>query len=89
MALFMYRLAHDNWPSVRCGFTDVSPTASDELVSATCWLKEFGITRGTNSAGTLYAPTQPVTRGQMASFLTRLGTNIDPWLKPGPPSLVR
>jgi hypothetical protein len=88
MALFMYRLAHGAWPSVRCGFTDVPPTASDELVSATCWLKEFGITRGTNSAGTLYAPTQPVTRGQMASFLTRLGTNIEPWLKPGPPSLV-
>jgi hypothetical protein len=89
MALFLYRMAHNAWPSQRCGFTDVPPSASDELVSATCWLKEFGITRGTNSAGTLYAPSQPVTRGQMASFLSRLGTNIDPWLKPGPPSLVR
>jgi hypothetical protein len=88
MALFMHRMAHDAWPPERCGFTDIGPAASNELISATCWLKEYGITRGTNQAGTLYAPTQPVTRGQMASFLFRLGTNLEPWLKAAPPLLL-
>jgi hypothetical protein len=88
MALFMHRMAHDAWPPERCGFTDIGPAASNELISATCWLKEYGITRGTNQAGTLYAPTQSVTRGQMASFLFRLGTNLEPWLKAAPPLLV-
>ena len=88
MALFMHRMAHDQWPAQRCGFTDIAPAASDELVSATCWLKAFGITRGTNSAGTLYAPSQPVTRGQMASFLSRLGTNVGAWDRPLPPMLL-
>ena len=85
MALFMHRLAHDEWPSQRCGFTDIPTAASNELVSATCWLKQYGITRGTNTAGTLFSPGQPVTRGQMASFLFRLGTNLDAWLNPPPP----
>jgi SpoIID/LytB domain protein len=35
------------------------------------WLADRGITRGCNSAGTLFCPDDSVTRGEMAAFLTR------------------
>ena len=35
------------------------------------WLAGEGITKGCNSAQTLFCPNQPVTRGQMAAFLVR------------------
>ena len=34
-------------------------------------LAEAGITQGCDTAGTLFCPKEPVTRGQMAAFLYR------------------
>jgi hypothetical protein len=39
------------------------------------WLAGAGVTAGCNPAGTLYCPTDPVTRAQMATFMYRLSGN--------------
>jgi glucose/arabinose dehydrogenase len=42
------------------------------------WLLAEGITEGCDPAGTLFCPTEPVTRGQMAAFLVRYLGLTDP-----------
>ncbi len=70
MAGFLWRLASRVAGPRSCGFDD--PPARAEFATGACWLKQYGITTGTNPAGTRYSPLQTVTRGQMASFLFRL-----------------
>jgi hypothetical protein len=49
-------------------FDDISGSIfTDDIV----WLLEQRITRGCNPEGTLFCPSDPVTRGQMAAFLDR------------------
>lgn len=75
MALFMWRMMGEPEPvQSPCGFTDMAGRPDDQI-KATCWLKQAGVTTGTNSAGTLYGPTGLVSRGQMAGFLHRLAGN--------------
>jgi Tol biopolymer transport system component len=72
MALFMWRMMGEPVPTQSpCGFTDMVGRPAEQVV-ATCWLKQAGVTTGTNQAGTLYGPNGLVTRGQMAGFLHRL-----------------
>jgi hypothetical protein len=77
MARFLWRLAGKPDAALSCGFSDVR--GDDELRRATCWLKESGITTGTNPAGTLYSQATNVTRGQMAAFLFRQAANPGAW----------
>jgi PKD domain/S-layer homology domain len=42
------------------------------------WLLAEGITEGCDSEGTMFCPTEPVTRGQMAAFLVRYLGLTDP-----------
>jgi glucose/arabinose dehydrogenase len=42
------------------------------------WLLAEGITEGCDPAGTMFCPTEPVTRGQMAAFLVRYLGLTDP-----------
>ncbi len=44
---------------------------SDTFAQAIDWLGDSGITAGCDGDGNRYCPDQPVTRGQMAAFLTR------------------
>lgn len=75
MALFMWRMMGEPEPvQSPCGFTDMVGFTPDQI-QATCWLKQAGVTTGTNQAGTLYGPAGLVTRGQMAGFLHRLAGN--------------
>lgn len=83
MGAFMYRLAGGTRDSGVCGFTDAP--SKDEFAKAACWLKDNRITTGTNQAGTLFSPSEGVTRGQMAAFLYRLVLAADAWVKPLPP----
>ena len=53
-------------------FTDVND--SDTHASAIAWLVENGLTEGCND-GTEFCGSQPVTRGQLASFMHRLATS--------------
>ncbi len=78
MARFLWRLAGEPDAALSCGFTDVRGDV--ELRQATCWLKESGITTGTNTAGTLYSQAVNVTRGQMAAFLFRQAANPAAWV---------
>ena len=78
MARFLWRMMGRPAPSTSpCGFTDLGANPDSELIDATCWLKGEGITTGINQAGTLYGPTQSVTREQMAGFLWRLANRVD------------
>jgi predicted acyl esterase len=77
MALFLHRLVSTPIPLQLCSFDDITvdPNNVDDVrfAGAVCWLKENGITQGTNPpAGTLFSPAAPVTRGQMALFMHRL-----------------
>jgi hypothetical protein len=76
MALFLTRLAGTTG-TAPCGFVDA--TGNTVLDNAMCWLKESGVTTGTNPAGTRYSPGQVVTRGQMAAFLFRLAATPQSW----------
>ena len=68
----------DTWVEVDDYFADAKaqvPIAESQLIGATY---ELGITRGTRGDGTLvstsnsrFEPSKPVSRGQMASFITR------------------
>jgi len=52
------------------GFDDVPPSST--FYSDVSWLYDAGITKGCNPpSNTLFCPKEPVTRGQMAAFLTR------------------
>jgi hypothetical protein len=86
MAGFLWRLASQVAGSGSCGFTD--PPARAEFATGACWLKQYGITTGTNPAGTRYSPLQTVTRGQMAAFLFRLASERGAWDLPVPPTAV-
>jgi hypothetical protein len=79
MARFMFRMAGGDGDPEPCGFTDLGAAPDDEILTATCWLKAYGVTKGTNSAGTLFSPVSAVTRGQMALFLFRLAATPDAW----------
>jgi hypothetical protein len=50
------------------GFADVERNTHADNIAA---LAERGVTKGCNSAGTLYCPSDSVTRGQMATFIVR------------------
>ena len=55
-------------PITTLPFDDISDSIfADDIV----WLLEEQITRGCNPEGTLFCPSDPVTRGQMAAFLAR------------------
>ena len=69
MATFLTRALHLPTPDQPAGFTDTDPdsvhaTAIDALLAA-------GITTGCSTDPRRYCPNQPVTRAQMATFLTR------------------
>ena len=68
MATFLWRLEGSPGGAPRAGFSDVSPGAW--YADAVDWLLEEEITTGVG--GNRYAPDDPVTRGQMATFLWRL-----------------
>jgi len=57
------------------GFTDVDDTSP--FCPNVEWLKNRKVTLGCTSA-TLYCPTDPVSRLQMAAFMNRLGTALTP-----------
>ncbi len=58
-------------------FTDVGGTHAPNVVA----IAEDGITIGCDATGTLYCPLDPVTRAQMATFLTR-GLDLTPLVPP-------
>ena len=62
-------------------FTDIDGNTHRAAILA---LARAGITRGCNTSGTLFCPEQPVTRAQMAAFLTR-ALEL-PVLLPAPPN---
>jgi hypothetical protein len=72
MALFLWRMSSKPDAPLDCGFTDLPATATDDLRTATCWLKDRGITTGYGGSPTQFAPAVTVDRGQMAAFLWRL-----------------
>jgi hypothetical protein len=86
MAGFLWRLASKVPGPESCQFVDapIRPV----FATGACWLKEFGITTGTNAAGTVFSPLQPVTRGQMAAFLFRLASTSGAWQLPTPPTAL-
>lgn len=76
MALFIWRMMGRPEAPEDCTFDDVvidpQKPADVEFIEAVCWLKSADVTKGVNQAGTLFAPGEPVKRGQMALFLYRL-----------------
>ena len=58
------------------GFTDV--LATNPNCKSFEWIRNRAITLGCNGPGTLYCPTQSVTREQMALFIHRLGMAMTP-----------
>ncbi|HVF64945.1 MAG TPA: hypothetical protein VNE58_13225 [Casimicrobiaceae bacterium] len=58
------------------GFDDVD--SNDIFCANIEWIRNRGVTIGCNIPGTLYCPTQPVLRNQMAAFMNRLGTALTP-----------
>lgn len=60
------------------GFTDVDDTTfNPETCQSAEWLKNRSITLGCTST-TLFCPNQPVLRSQMALFMRRLATALEP-----------
>ncbi|HVF63123.1 MAG TPA: S-layer homology domain-containing protein [Casimicrobiaceae bacterium] len=57
-------------------FTDVAQT--DFFCTHAEWMRNRGVTVGCAPGGTLYCPSDPVTRGQMAAFMNRLGLVVTP-----------
>ena len=68
MATFLFRLEGSPGGSPAAGFSDVSAGAF--YANAVDWLLYRGITTGVG--GNRFAPSDPVSRGQMATFLWRL-----------------
>ena len=58
-----------NWPELLPTPTD--DTAGSVFNNAVAAILQDGITRGCDTTGTRFCPNQPVTRGQMATFLAR------------------
>jgi hypothetical protein len=56
------------------GFTDVQDT--DPFCASVAWIKNRGVTQGCTASA--YCPNDPVTRLQMAAFLSRLGDSLFP-----------
>jgi len=77
MAAFLFRIwgPADGVYRESCGFNDEGEIAWWAL-GASCWLKDNSITVGYGTTGG-YAPQVAVDRGQMATFLYRLGGNIE------------
>ena len=80
MALFLTRLAGLVGIEVAsdpddAGFTDIGDL-SDESQTAINQLADLGITQGTSD--TTYSPSDPVQRGHMALFISRLMDQMDP-----------
>ncbi len=80
MALFLTRLAGLVGIEVvsdpdDAGFTDIGDL-SDESQTAINQLADLGITQGTSD--TTYSPSDPVQRGHMALFISRLMDQMDP-----------
>ncbi|MFT5202221.1 MAG: hypothetical protein ACI9C1_001607 [Candidatus Aldehydirespiratoraceae bacterium] len=68
MATFLWRYRFEPEALSPAGFSDVDPDVY--YADAVSWLLETGITTGVG--GNRYAPDDPVTRAQMATFLWRL-----------------
>ena len=68
MATFLWRYRLTPSPNSPSGFSDI--VAGSYYEDAVSWLLESGITTGVG--GNRYAPDDPVTRAQMATFLWRL-----------------
>ena len=74
MAAFLWKVVCSPTPAQRHTFGDVSTNAYyDQAVS---WLVGAGVTGGTGPE--TYSPAQPVTRGQMATFLWKLAGSPPP-----------
>ena len=67
MATFLWRMEGEE-SAPQAGFADVN--RGRYYAEAVDWLYDRGITTGTSS--TTFSPEDPVTRGQMATFLWRL-----------------
>ena len=67
MAVFLQRGFDLPIPADTYRFQDTEGFAQDAIAA----IAEAGITVGCNDAGTLFCPDQPVSRGQMAAFLSR------------------
>jgi hypothetical protein len=88
MVVLLHRCAGIPAPTITGGFVDVPP--SSFYADAVAWAKQVGVTSGTGP--TTFSPSEPVTRGQIASFLRRLndavggvpcvGTPPDPAIQP-------
>ncbi|RMH67864.1 MAG: hypothetical protein D6683_17480 [Actinomyces sp.] len=83
MATFLWRLAGSPTGWASSGFTDVP--ASMWYTVAVDWLAANAITTGTTP--TTFSPDDPVTRGQMVTFLRRLAFTPGAFAVP-PPDLV-
>ncbi len=84
MALFLTRLAGLVGIEVvsdpdDAGFTDIGDL-SDESQTAINQLADLGVTQGTSA--TTYSPADPVQRGHMALFISRLMDQMDPFANP-------
>ncbi|MDR0950811.1 MAG: S-layer homology domain-containing protein [Candidatus Ancillula sp.] len=70
MALFMYRMAGQPKYSSSHHFSDIKGFSSD-YKKAIEWMYKTGVTTGIDAKHKLYAPSNPCSRAQMASFLHR------------------
>jgi hypothetical protein len=80
MAAFLHRMM-DEPVGPPHGFGDV-PDGSF-YAQAVGWLREAGITTGFGGSNSVFAPDEPVTRGQMAAFLHRMSGEPPPSLPHG------
>ena len=83
MATFLWRLCGEQ-AAPRAPFVDVPRSAF--YARAVDWLYAMGITTGKGPQH--FVPDDPVTRGQMATFLHRLATTPAAWTVTPPPSVV-
>ena len=74
MAAFLTRALNLPAPTNTGRFTDIADNTHTSAITA---IAHAGITRGCNTAGTLFCPDKPVTRAQMATFLNR-ALNLSP-----------
>ena len=68
MAAFLARALKLPTPTVPAAFDDTTGSIFNNAIAA---ILKAGITKGCDTAGTRFCPNQPVTRGQMATFLAR------------------
>ncbi|MEQ8840662.1 MAG: S-layer homology domain-containing protein [Acidimicrobiales bacterium] len=84
MATFLWRMCGQPAAQSSAVFSDVPSGAFYE--KAVAWMAELGITTGISP--TLFAPLDRIRRGEMATFLQRLGTTPEAWTLVEPPSAV-